>query len=262
MNDNSDHSRILIPEHALDVDIELRRLTRRGFATGAFAALLGGGGLRWLATRPLEDGLPWPLRRMLQWNEGVANQLYDETRLAPVFPRAMAMEPRVNGHVGLLTPVKLTDWTVHVVGAVDQHVPLTAIRELPNYEMTTEFKCVEGWSRVVHWKGVRLLDFLHKFGTTTSYIGLSTPPDARDAAGRPDQYYVGLDYASAVHPQTLLCFEMNGAPLTEGHGAPLRLVSTVKYGYKCIKRVSIIELTNTRPPDYWGKRGYDWYGGH
>jgi DMSO/TMAO reductase YedYZ molybdopterin-dependent catalytic subunit len=55
---------------------------------------------------------------------------------------------------------------------------------------------------------------------------------------------------------------MNGAPLTEGHGAPLRLVSTVKYGYKCIKRIGVVELTEQRPADYWAERGYDWYGGH
>ena len=69
------------------------------------------------------------------------------------------------------------------------------------------------------------------------------------------------DRPSALHPQTLLCYEMNGSPLTEAHGAPLRLVSTVKYGYKCIKRISVVELTEQRPSDYWAKRGYDWYGG-
>ena len=91
---------------------------------------------------------------------------------------------------------------------------------------------------------------------------MSTPPDAKTEEGQPDQYYVGLDRPSALHPQTLLCYEMNGAPLTQGHGAPLRLVSTVKYGYKCIKRISLIDLTEQRPPDYWAKCGYDWYGGH
>src|SRR5262249_41184011 len=130
------------------------------------------------------------------------------------------------------------------------------------HEMTTEFKCVEGWSRIVRWKGVRLADFLQKFGAASEYVGLSTPIDGKDAAGLEDRYYVGFDRPRAVHPQALLCFEMNGQPLTEQHGAPLRLVSTVKYGYKCIKRVSVIELTDTRPADYWGKRGYDWYGGH
>jgi DMSO/TMAO reductase YedYZ molybdopterin-dependent catalytic subunit len=133
----------------------------------------------------------------------------------------------------------------------------------------TEFKCVEGWSTVVHWGGVRLLDFAAKFGLANhsgepfdprrrppdlySYVGLETPNDG---------YYVGLDMPSALHPQTLLCFEMNGRPLTVEHGAPLRLVSTVKYGYKQIKRIETIRFTDQRPRDYWAERGYDWYAGH
>jgi DMSO/TMAO reductase YedYZ molybdopterin-dependent catalytic subunit len=127
--------------------------------------------------------------------------------------------------------------------------------------MTTEFKCVEGWSRIVSWKGVTLADFLAKFGTPSDYVGISTPPDALDSLGEPDVYQVGLDRASAMHPQTLLCYEMNGLPLTPAHGAPLRLVSAVKYGYKSIKRIGVIELSDRRPADYWAQRGYDWYGG-
>jgi DMSO/TMAO reductase YedYZ molybdopterin-dependent catalytic subunit len=78
----------------------------------------------------------------------------------------------------------------------------------------------------------------------------------------PDQtYFVGLDMASALHPQTLLCYEMNGADLTSDHGAPLRLVIPVKYGVKNIKRIGKITYTNDRPEDYWANEGYDWYAG-
>jgi DMSO/TMAO reductase YedYZ molybdopterin-dependent catalytic subunit len=247
---------------AADVDAEIRRLTRRSFATGAIATLLGGGAVGWVATRPDDDGIPWPLRRVLRFNERIAQGIYSPQRLAPEFARELATEPRVNGRVGLMSPANTDDWTIHVTGAADRHIPLRAIKQLPMHEMTTEFKCVEGWSRVVNWKGVRLADFLQKFGAPSQYVGMSTLMDGRDAQGRPDRYYVGFDRPSALHPQTLLCFEMNGQPITEGHGAPLRLVSTVKYGYKCIKRVSVVDLTDVRPADYWAKRGYDWYGGH
>lgn len=245
-----------------DVEAAMRRMTRRSFATGAAAALLGGGAVGWVATRPDEDGIPWPLRRVLELNERVAQGMYSPLRLAPEFPREVAAEPRVNGRVGLMSAAAGDDWTIRVTGAAERRVPLAALAQLPMHEMTTEFKCVEGWSRVVHWKGVRLSDFLQKFGAESTYVGLSTPVDGRDALGRSDRYYVGFDRPSAIHPQTLLCLEMNGSPLTEGHGAPVRLVSTVKYGYKCIKRVSVIELTEHRPADYWAKRGYDWYAGH
>jgi len=245
-----------------DFDAEIRRLTRRSFATGAVAALLGGGAVGWVATRPDEDGIAWPLRRVLRFNERLAQGIYSPHRLAPEFARELASEHRINGRVGLMSAANTDDWTVHITGAADRHIPLLAIKQLPTYEMTTEFKCVEGWSRVVNWKGIRLADFLNKFGAASQYVGLSTPVDGHDPQGRPDRYYVGFDRPSAMHPQTLLCVEMNGQPLSEGHGAPLRLVSTVKYGYKCIKRVSVIDLTDVRPADYWAKRGYDWYGGH
>jgi DMSO/TMAO reductase YedYZ molybdopterin-dependent catalytic subunit len=243
------------------IEAEIRRLSRRSFGVGAIAALLGGGAAGWVATREQEDGIPWPLRRVLRFNEGFSQTIFSPQRLAPEFARELAVEPRVNGRVGLMSPAQ-PDWTVHVTGKADRHVPLSAIKALPAYEMTTEFKCVEGWSRVVSWKGVRLADFLAKYGKASSYVGISTPPDGKDSTGREDRYFVGFDRPSAIHPQTLLCYEMNGAPLTEGHGAPLRLVSTVKYGYKCIKRVSVIDLADDRPADYWAKRGYDWYGGH
>lgn len=244
------------------LEADLRRMTRRSFATGAVAAVVSASALTWLATRATEDGVLWPLRRMLEFNERAAQTLYRPDRLAPEFPVDQAVEPRVNGHVGLESPLDAANWKLRVIGQLDRLIPLTAIKELPAHEMTTELKCVEGWSRVVHWKGVRLAEFLDKFGTPTEYVGLSTPLDARDAIGAVDRYYVGFDRASAVHSQTLLCYEMNGQPLSEAHGAPLRLMSAVKYGYKCIKRVGVIELTDRRPADYWAQRGYDWYAGH
>ena len=165
----------------LDVDREIQRMTRRSFATAAIAAIAGGSALTWLATRPTIGGIPWPLRRMLQFNERVAQSAFDSSRLAPEFPTHRAVEPRVNGHVGLHRATDAASWTVQVIGKADRRVPLAAIRELPVYEMTTELKCVEGWSSVVHWKGARLADFLNKYGSPSSYVGLSTPVDAVDS---------------------------------------------------------------------------------
>ena len=244
------------------VGAEMRRLTRRSFATGAIAALAGGSTLAWLNTRTLDDGVRWPLRRALEFNERVAQAFYRPGRLAPEFPVEQAVEPRVNGQIGLQSPLSPDNWTVRVVGQLDRQVPLSEIKQLPAHAMTTELKCVEGWSRVVNWKGVRLADFLTRFGAAANFVGLSTPFDGVDAQGPADRYYVGLDRPSALHPQTLLCYEMNGQPLTAAHGAPLRLISTVKYGYKCIKRIGVIELADRRPADYWAQRGYDWYAGH
>lgn len=139
---------------------------------------------------------------------------------------------------------------------------LDAIRNLPralHTEMVTELKCIEGWSVVVQWAGVRFADFVAHYRSTKNsenlpaYVGIETPDG---------EYYVGLDIESALHPQTLLCYEMNGQPLTPEHGAPLRLVIPVKYGIKNIKRIGTIRFTDERPKDYWAEQGYDWYAGH
>src|SRR5712672_314987 len=85
------------------VDADIRRLTRRSFATGAIAALAGGGAIGWIATRAEEDGLPWPLRRMLRFNDDVAQAAFRSQRLSPEYESAVATEPRVNGLVGLMS---------------------------------------------------------------------------------------------------------------------------------------------------------------
>ncbi|HZH31673.1 MAG TPA: molybdopterin-dependent oxidoreductase [Pyrinomonadaceae bacterium] len=147
---------------------------------------------------------------------------------------------------------------------------LDDIRALPRVEITTELKCIEGWSTIVNWAGARFSDFAARYTPPTRegggtpdvrerpqelvrYVGLETPDGG---------YYVGMDMPSALHPQTLLCYEMNGQPLTPQHGAPLRLVAPVKYGIKHIKRIGRITFTDERPGDFWAERGYDWYSGH
>ena len=96
------------------------------------------------------------------------------------------------------------------------------------------------------------------------------PPEKRPDGGLPryvymetpnGDYYVGYDLKACLHPQTLLVTEMGGSPLTQYHGAPLRLHAPTKYGYKQIKRIGLIAYTNQLPDDYWTKLGYDWYAG-
>jgi DMSO/TMAO reductase YedYZ molybdopterin-dependent catalytic subunit len=235
----------------------IRRLSRRSFFTGGAAALAAAGGFAWLAYGPQDDGVPWFLRRVLRTNERLARGAFSAGRLAPTFAPAVAVEPRVNGMYGLAQAVNAAAWRVRVESpvAAARDLPLAALAGLPRTEHVTEFKCIEGWSEVVRWGGVRFADFAAKFGPSAGgyeYVGLATPGGG---------YYVGLDAASALHPQTLLCDRMNGMPLTPGHGAPLRLVIPVKYGIKNIKQIARISFTNDRPADYWAERGYDWYAG-
>jgi hypothetical protein len=136
---------------------------------------------------------------------------------------------------------------------------LADILKLPRHELVTEFKCVEGWSQIAQWAGVRMADFIDAFppapnpdGSLPRYVYMETPGG---------DYYVGYDLAACRHPQTLLVTEMAGKPLTQLHGAPLRLHAPIKYGYKQIKRIGLIAYTDHKPDDYWTKLGYDWYAG-
>lgn len=249
------------------VEQEASRRSRRSFLILAATSLAGLGGWRWLVTRPTEEGVPWPLRRVLDANGQLASEYFSNAHLAPVFPKAQARAPRVNGNIGLSPDFDATAWRLRVQGyapagaAHTQEFTLADIQALPRVELTTELKCIEGWSVVVSWAGARLSDFLKRYPLATDarnsglapYVSLFTPDE---------QYYVGLDIESALHPQTLLCYEMNGQPLTPEHGAPLRLVTPLKYGIKHLKRIGTIAFLNQRPNDYWAERGYDWHAGH
>ena len=185
-----------------------------------------------------------------QWNEWVSRALLRPSRLTPTFPKVRAKEPRANGSVGLEDDVA-EDWQLTVEGPAGvRALSLEQLKALPAVEMTTELMCVEGWSEIVSWKGTRLSNIAP--ANAPEYVSLKTPDQL---------YFVGLDLESALHPQTLLAWEMNGQPLTPEHGAPLRLVIPVKYGIKNIKRIGTIEFMAQRPKDYWYDRGYDWYAG-
>ncbi|HEX8153150.1 MAG TPA: molybdopterin-dependent oxidoreductase [Thermoanaerobaculia bacterium] len=251
-----DVDRDAVLEADLDVDREVRRLSRRGFITFGAAAAAGFGAYKWLRTRPRDGGLEWPLRGALVANESVAQAYYSAARLSPNFRAADVTRPRVNGHLGLVEHVDADAWRLQIAGAASPvALTLAAIRALPAHEMITELRCIEGWSTINRWKGARLRDVMERFPppAAVKYLAMET-------ANR--GYYIGLDIESALHPQTLLVYEMNGAPLDWHHGAPLRLAIPIKYGIKNIKALATMRYTNIRPPDFWAERGYDWYAGH
>jgi DMSO/TMAO reductase YedYZ molybdopterin-dependent catalytic subunit len=142
------------------------------------------------------------------------------------------------------------------------------VKKLPHVEMVTEFKCIEGWSEIVYWGGARLRDFLAAFPPLNG--GRSQSDSKKPASGIPKyvgfetpdgRYYVGIEREVALHPQTMLAYELNGQHLTPDHGAPLRLVTPLKYGIKQRKQIGRITYTDMRPHDYWHEQGYDYYAG-
>jgi len=265
LNEKRDLSEPLSDDEAKS---EMSKRSRRGFLVGGATALVGIFGWRWMPDETKQN----LLRRTFEFNERVSQTFYRPQRLAPEFPPELA-GARVNGAEGLSGDFNLADWRLRVGGLMnrgeDLILTLTDIKALPRVEMTTELKCIEGWSVICHWTGARFSDFIAKYQPKTRdgsapdvnnqpenlarYVSLVTPDEA---------YYVGWDMPSILHPQTLLAYEMNGAPLTLEHGAPLRLATATKYGIKQIKRIGRIEFTMERPRDFWAERGYDWYSGH
>jgi hypothetical protein len=236
-----------------EVAEQLRRMSRRGFFTLGVSAAAAIGAWKWLGSRDQEAGIPWPLRRMLHLNEAVALSYFSTSRLSPSFPASKITRPaRINGGIGMEHPIDTANWKLDFDGHT---LTLDDVKSFPKRTMITEFRCIEGWSTVVQWSGTRLADVMAKFPPPSSarYVSMVTPGGG---------YYVSIDMPSAVHPQTLLAYEMNGAPLTWQHGAPLRLAIPVKYGVKNIKRIGRIAYTAARPADFWGERGYDDYVGH
>jgi DMSO/TMAO reductase YedYZ molybdopterin-dependent catalytic subunit len=246
------------PKKVLTPEEELARRSRRSFLALGAGGIAAIGGWYWLNSQPLADEIPLPLRRVLNFNGRVArNALYSDKHLVKTYPASAIGKIKVNGDIGMEMPIDPAGWqlTLAPLSGQERQLSLDDIKALPRCEETIDFKCVEGWSTVTQFAGARFADFTARFAPGSekaAYVGMDTP--SKD-------YYVGADMASALHPQTLLAYEMNGAPLSDKHGAPLRLVMPVKYGIKNIKRIGKIWYADAPPKDYWAEQGYDYYSG-
>jgi len=176
----------------------------------------------------------------------------------PEFPIS-AIEPDrsiVNSFRG--TPaIDLANFKLNITGEVTNPLSLkmTEIQQMPVTSMTIRQVCVEGWAAIVQWGGVRLQDLLvlAQPRSSAKYVYFKSA----------DGYYESWDLASVVHPQTLLAYQMNGRDLPAENGAPLRLASPIKLGYKQSKWVTEIVVTSQLLPKrgYWEDLGYEWFGG-
>jgi len=152
--------------------------------------------------------------------------------------------------------VDFDKWTLTVGGAVQKagDYTLAQFQALPKFTQNTRHVCVEGWDVIGKFGGARLSDFLTMIGADTSARFVTV-----ECA---DDYYESLDMATALHPQTMLCYEMYGQPLTREHGAPLRLTIPTKIGYKQAKYLTDLKVTNIlEKVGYWEDQGYsEFYG--
>lgn len=217
-------------------------------------------GWKWLRRQPVESGkTSAPIRKILNTNEEIFDGLVSDKRLTKEYPVSLAANPaRVNGNIGLKTALD-SNWAMNVIKANGDtlKIKMEDIKKLPKTEIVFNFKCIEGWSQITHWGGVKFSEFMMAYGLSEEmmmkYLGLRTPDK---------EYYVGIDMPSAMHPQTLLCYELNDKPLPLNQGYPLRLIIPIKYGVKSLKRIGDMYFSQQRTPDYWAdKFGYDYFSG-
>ena len=147
-------------------------------------------------------------------------------------------------------------WTLEVSGAVRTPLRLTLaeLAAMPSVTQRVDHFCVEGWTAVAEWTGVRVSELAR-------LAGLTADAGFVDFRSFDDDYHESWDLASAMHPQTLVAYGMDHRYLSPAHGAPARVHSPVKLGYKNTKYLTKIVFLPERNGGYWSDQGYEWYGG-
>ena len=251
------------------------RPSRRGFLKLAATSLLAAGCSRLDSSETAQAVLSWFDR----WNHQVGLMLDAPYRLAPTYPRAAVQPEQMRPNGSVVTPGarfaetpeeewRLTVGEVRLQGGKlaesywkEDH-SLAELRAMPVLEQTVEHVCVEGWSAICHWKGVRLADLIQRRPTRpeSRYVYFICDDLMQSARGL-ERYTVTLDLKQALHPQNVLAYEYNGEKLTPAHGAPLRLASPVNVGWKSAKYLRFIYLMNEDLGGFWEVQGYPRYYG-
>ena len=232
--------------------VDRRAFLRLGIAAGtaSLAAACGWDGGNLLRPRLLS------ISRVNDWvGEKV---LFSPTRLAPTYSASERSMSLPSYYISESTPVLQNPaaWRLAVDGLVANPLSLTLddLMRMPRTSYTVKHHCVEGWTAIATWAGVPVSAIVQRAAArpTARYI-LFKSFDA--------EYSNGWDMASAMHPQTILAYAMNDNPLPASHGAPLRLYSPTKLGYKMTKYLVSMTFTEERPGGYWEDQGYPWFGG-
>lgn len=206
------------------------------------------------------------LNRALTFDDDIAEALYSKDRRVRTYSRR-DITPLRNNYEGLTPgPETLPTWRLEVSGLAsgrtEQFTTADLLHRLPFHEQVTRLCCVEGWSAIAWWGGVRFAELLAAYPPAPGMKWAALrAANTLDGHGNPDPYFVSIDLGTARHPQTLLATHFAGRPLPLAHGAPLRLVVPMKLGLKNIKQVTHIAYVSDEPPDYWGMRGYSKYDG-
>ena len=237
-----------------------------------FVASLSAGGL--VGCGPVKDQLTTSLYGVLDSAQFLNHALIGTRGSARLYPAAdIDRDFRVNS---LDTPSDTRyaaaarddfgAYRLPVTGLVDRpHTfTLAELRAMPLQSQITRHDCVEGWSAIGKWTGVRLATIVAMARPQSRARYVIFRCFDKDESGT--EYYESLDLHEAAHPQTVLALDLNDKPLDPDHGAPVRLRVPTQLGYKSAKWVRRIELAAAFPSPqskggYWVDQGYEWYAG-
>lgn len=250
------NSEALITDALKDLGHRIEQPMRRAFLQRALSL----GGLSLLSGCAVvdEESIESALLKVSRFNDKAQAWLFDPNRLAPTYPESMITRPfPFNAYYGEdeIREVDEASYRLEVTGMVADKKAwtLAELRAMPQEMQVTRHICVEGWSAIGKWGGVRFASFLRRIGadTTAKYVGFKCA----------DDYYTSIDMPTALHPQTLLTLTYDDQPLPPRYGFPMKLRMPTKLGYKNPKHIQAIFVTNTYPGGYWEDQGYNWFGG-
>ena len=245
--------KLLIKDAARLMPDPTRRLFLRGGASlGALAFLSG---------CDIIDGpsAEQALMKISYFNDRVQALLFNPNKLAPIYPDSAVTRPfPFNAYYPEedAPEVDKEDYKLLVGGMVDDKKSWTLdeLYALPQETQITRLVCVEGWSAIGKWTGVRFSEFLRRIGADTraKYVWF------RCAEG----YSTSIDMATALHPQTQMTFRFDGEILPRKYGFPMKVRIPTKLGFKNPKHVMELAVINNWNPGYWEEQGYNWFSGN
>jgi DMSO/TMAO reductase YedYZ molybdopterin-dependent catalytic subunit len=218
--------------------------------------------------RRMAEGLTRRSQRLIIPRQALA-PTYDRADISTDFRANGSTDPAASDYQALKA-ADFADYRLVVDGLVERPLSLSLddVRARPSQSQITKHDCVEGWTSIAEWTGVRLETLLDEAGLKPEarYIVFHCF-DALDQRETGDRYYESIDLVDARHPQTILAYRMNGETLPVPHGAPLRLRVERQLGYKHAKYIRRIEVVDSfagiggGKGGYWEDRGYEWYAG-
>ena len=231
--------------------LERRLFLKRGLSLGALSLLAG-------CNLTDQESVQRVLSAMSRWNDGAQQWLFNPNRLAPEFPESSITRPfPFNAYYSESEVVEVdgSSYQLELGGMIRERKPwtLAQLYALPQVSQVTRHICVEGWSAIGKWSGVRFSDFLARIGadTTAKYVGFQCA----------DDYYGSIDMATALHPQTIIALRYGDEILPPKYGYPMKLRIPTKLGFKNPKHITAMFVTNEYPGGYWEDKGYNWYSG-